>query len=83
VVANELSRIIGLKTVHYMLNSTINILAIALVVLFQPELRRGLEQIGRSRFKDFFNFDEANTKVRITSAIEEIIKACSIFLPPF
>lgn len=77
VIANELSRMLGLRTINYLLNSTINILAIALVVLFQPELRRVLEQIGRSRFKDFFNFDETNIKLQITTVIEEIVKACT------
>lgn len=77
IIANELSRLIGLKTIHFLLNSTINVLAIALVVLFQPELRRGLEQIGRSRFKDIISFDEANTKIQVTSAIEEMVKACT------
>jgi diadenylate cyclase len=46
-----------------------------LVVLFQPELRRGLEQIGRSRFKNFFNFEDEGYTIKVKSKIEEIIKA--------
>ena len=76
LVARELSRIIGLKTIFFILNNIINVAVIALVVIFQPELRRGLEQIGRSRFKDLFNIDEANTRIQTTAVIEEIVKSC-------
>jgi len=76
LVSAELSKILGLKTIAYILNNIITVAAIALVVLFQPELRRGLEVIGRSRFKELFGFDEANTRVQITAVIEEIVKAC-------
>jgi diadenylate cyclase len=76
LVANELSRLLGLKTIHFILNNIITVATIALVVLFQPELRRGLEQIGRSRFRDFFNFEEQGTRIQITAVIEEIVKAC-------
>jgi diadenylate cyclase len=76
LVAAELSKMLGLKTIAYILNNVITVAAIAIVVLFQPELRRGLEQIGRSRVKDFFSFDETNSRVQVTAVIEEIVKAC-------
>lgn len=68
---------LGLKTVEYILTNTIQLTAIAVVVLFQPELRRGLEQIGRSQFKDFFNFDESGAQIITTAMIEEIVKAAT------
>ena len=76
LVANELSRLLGLKTINFILNNIITVATIALVVLFQPELRRGLEQIGRSRFRDFFGLEEQGTRIQITAVIEEIVKAC-------
>ena len=39
-------------------------------------MRRGLEQIGRSRLKDFFNLDETGDRIKVTTVIEEIVKAC-------
>lgn len=77
LVASQLSQLLGLNTIAFILRNTVNILAIAMVVLFQPELRRGLEQIGRSRFKDFFNFDETNNRLQTTAVIEELVKACT------
>lgn len=76
LVATELSKILGLKTINFMLQNMLSVLAIGAIVLFQPELRRALEKIGRSRFKDIFSFEEANTRIQITAVIEEIVKAC-------
>lgn len=76
LVATELSKLLGLKTINFMLQNMLSVLAIGAIVLFQPELRRALEKIGRSRFKDIFSFEEANTRIQITAVIEEIVKAC-------
>ncbi|MCX7745581.1 MAG: diadenylate cyclase CdaA [Clostridia bacterium] len=77
LVAEYVSGLLGLKTIEFILKNTIQVAGIALVVLFQPELRRGLEQIGRSRFSNFFNFEEASTNIQTTAAIEEIVKAAT------
>jgi diadenylate cyclase len=45
-----LSSIMRLQTVSWLLNYIVNSGAIAMVILFQPELRRALEQLGRGRF---------------------------------
>ena len=76
LVATELSKMLGLKTINFMLQNMLSVLAIGAIVLFQPELRRALEKIGRSRFKDIISFDEANTQIQTTAVIEEIVKAC-------
>ncbi len=77
LVAAELSKILKLNTIAYILNYTISVLTIALVVVFQPELRSILEQIGRSRFKDLFSIEKSSRKVKTTAMIEEIVKACA------
>jgi diadenylate cyclase len=46
-VANILSRFLQLTTVQYILGYIVANIPIALLILFQPELRRMLEQIGR------------------------------------
>jgi len=76
LIASQLSSLLGLRALSYILSNTFSIIAFALVVLFQPELRRGLEQIGRSRIKNLFNIEEENSRIRITTVIEEIVKAC-------
>ncbi len=78
LLATELSNIFGLKTINYLFRNMVQFLAIGGIVLFQPELRRALEKIGRNRFKDLLNFDEAGSaRVKTTAVIEEIVKACA------
>jgi len=77
LIAAELSKLLKLNTIAYILSNTVSILALAMVVLFQPELRRGLEQIGRSRFRDFFSLDDVNDRVKTTAMIEDMVKACT------
>lgn len=77
IVAAYVSQLLGLRTIEFILKMTYQLIGFALVVLFQPELRRGLEQIGRSKFRDIFSFDEENTTIQTTAAIEEIVKAAT------
>ena len=48
IVASYLSELIGLTALNWLLRSILNNGVIALLILFQPELRKALEQIGRS-----------------------------------
>lgn len=77
LIASYLSQWLGLRTISFILKNTIQIVGLALVVLFQPELRRGLEQIGRSKFRDYFSFEEENIGLQTSAVIEEIIRATS------
>jgi len=78
LLATELTNVIGLKTINYLLKNVMQFLAIGGIVLFQPELRRALEKIGRNRFKDLLNFEEADrARIKTTAVIEEIVKACT------
>jgi len=75
VIAARASELIGFKTLSFILRLTIEYMAIILVVLFQPEFRRGLEHLGRSRFRNLFSFEEEDSTIKVKSLIEEIIKA--------
>jgi diadenylate cyclase len=75
VVAARLSEILGFRTISFILRLTIEYMAIILVVLFQPEFRRGLEQLGRSRFRNFFSLEDEDINVKVKALIEEIVKA--------
>ena len=47
IVVKLISWYIGLTTVSWVMDQTINWGVIAMVVIFQPEIRRGLEHLGR------------------------------------
>ena len=75
VLVTALSNILGFRALSFVLNNTFNLMAIGVFVLFQPELRRGLEQIGRSSIKGFFASD--NTMIKTTGTIDELVRSCA------
>jgi diadenylate cyclase len=77
IIAAKLSEYIGLNTIAYILNNTFQALVLILIILFQPEVRRALEQIGRSKFRTLFNFEEEKNNQDTNLVIEAIVKACS------
>lgn len=50
VVSFLLAKLLNLRTMDFILRNVFQIIGIALVVVFQPELRRILEKVGRSKF---------------------------------
>ena len=59
VIATALSGILNLHILNYILSSVMTYGMFLLIVVFQPELRRGLEQIGSTnRFSRLFGLDK-------------------------
>ncbi|WP_227764523.1 diadenylate cyclase CdaA [Zhaonella formicivorans] len=50
VVASFLSKMLGLQTIQWILEQVRLAIVVALPIVFQPELRRALEQLGRGKF---------------------------------
>ncbi|MCR5216252.1 MAG: diadenylate cyclase CdaA [Lachnospiraceae bacterium] len=72
--------IFQLETIFWLEKSILSVGIVALVVIFQPELRRALEQLGRQQiFLSLFNFDEdKNNPQRFSEfTLNEIVKACT------
>ena len=59
-----IARLLGLNTILYIISRALDILLIALIVVFQPELRKALEQLGHggifSLFRNSVFFRQAN-----------------------
>ena len=49
VVATVVTGLLNLHTINWILKGAVSLGAIAIIVVFQPELRRGLEFMGRSK----------------------------------
>lgn len=77
VLITVLSDTFNLYTLNWILRNTMTLGVIALVIVFQPELRRALEYVGRSKFitPQFAQMDKERVK-EITAAI---IKAVDFF----
>ena len=78
LILTLLCDVFGLETIGYILNNSISVLAIAFVVVFQPELRRALETVGRNTFHILpsrLGLDEETTTTSIHKTIEAIVMA--------
>ena len=67
-----------LTTILWIAGKTINVALIAVVVIFQPELRKALEQLGNRRYlAGLLQFDDLKDKKEIFSdrTIDELVKA--------
>ncbi len=66
-----------LNTIVWIFARTINVGIIALIIVFQPELRNALEQLGRRNFFGSFIFTEENKENQKFSqkTIDEVLKA--------
>ena len=70
-----MSYLFQLHGIYYIMSSMVNMGILALIILFQPEIRRVLEQMGSRRFIAFFAHSEAGNVMEAT--IGQTVLACS------
>ena len=74
-----ISSIVGLKSLKYIISAAFDIGLIAIIILFQPELRRALEKVGRTRFGlNLLGFGESQDELteKWSNAIQSICDSC-------
>ena len=59
IVITFLSNLLELRILYFILTSFMTYGVIALLIIFQPELRRALEQLGSSTFTKMFGIDKS------------------------
>ena len=69
--------IFQMNNILWIAGKTINVIAIAIIIVFQPELRRALEQLGQKNFiTSLFSFDSQKNQERFSERVtNEIVKA--------
>jgi len=68
ILATFISDVLKLNILNYILSSVMTYSVFMLIVIFQPELRRALEQLGTNKFSKYFGIDDdinAKTKENI------------------
>lgn len=71
--------VIKLKVITYLLQEALGVGLIAILVLFQPELRRALEKVGRTKIGlRFFGFGQSSDELteKWEGAIEAVCDSC-------
>ena len=70
IVATQLSGWLQFNSLNYILANVMQVGLMAILIVFQPELRRTLEKVGTSNFSKFFSADEYDVE-NIASQISE------------
>jgi len=69
----------NLSASEYILNSFLEFGVLAVIIIFQPELRSALEKVGRSSFSKFFSFanpeDESKSESKVNEMISDVTTA--------
>lgn len=72
LVVSVVSKYLGLVTLHWLMQGAITYGFLAIIIIFQPELRRALEQLGRG---GFFGRGGTQEEEDIERSIEATVKA--------
>lgn len=73
IIAMALANLMQLRVVSFVLNNAVELGLIALIIIFQPEIRRFLEQMGSGKIKEMFVTETISDEVE--HAINETVEA--------
>ena len=76
IVVAWLTDVLNLYALNFILNQFVQIGLIALVVLFQPELRRMLDHLGHMKVKNFFSLEKSGLETE--TVITQTVRACEV-----
>lgn len=74
LIATQVSEWLKLHVINWILKNTMTVGFIALLIVFQPELRRALEYIGRTKFltKSIMDIEEEEIKNTVGELVEAV-----------
>lgn len=76
-IVTVVSRVLDLHVVNWILQQGMTVILVALPVVFQPELRRALEQIGRGRFMSSGQVISMEEMERLLDEIVSVVETLS------
>ncbi len=74
-----LSNVLGMRALSFILTNVFSVGIVAIVIVFQPELRSALEKVGGESLKNFKTRMDSDEESAIRSAISEISVAAESF----
>ncbi|WP_027625134.1 diadenylate cyclase CdaA [Clostridium lundense] len=72
IIFIPISNLLHLEMLYWILSNTLTIGVLSFIIIFQPEIRRALEHIGRTAFNDKHILEDEETMERV---ITEIVNA--------
>ncbi len=75
IIVLWVATLLELKVVSYLMGKIVELGLLALIVIFQPELRRLFEKVGSAKYTSIFN--RAGVSRELESAIDQTVLACT------
>ena len=79
IIVYFVSLFLQMRTVTWLIINSLNVGLVAVLVLFQPELRKLLTEIGEGKINKFFTASNQEARQQRNEAVAEIVKAAAIF----
>ena len=76
LVATWVTNLLHMHTLSFLLNQLVAVGLVAIVVLYQPELRRVLDHVSKLKIKDWLGPEKSVQEMVIV--IEQTVKACEV-----
>ncbi len=75
LVATQISGFLRLDTINFILRTAMEFGMLALIIVFQPELRRALEKVGRSNISTIFRADDKFAAYNVIETVDKLTEA--------
>jgi diadenylate cyclase len=72
-----ISSLLKLTMLKWILEKTITIGVLSIIIIFQPEIRRALEHLGRSAFNDIHILEDEEAMERVVTEVAEAVESLS------
>lgn len=72
-----ISSFLQLNMLNWILSKTITIGVLSMIIIFQPEIRRGLEHLGRSAFNDRHILEDEEIMEKVVSEVVDAVENLS------
>ncbi len=76
IIISAIAYIFDLYTITWIISNTFNVGVIAIIVIFQPEIRKALEQLGTTKGGFGLSFTNETEGKLSALALDEILSAC-------
>jgi len=77
VALATLSEILKLRTIAFLMSNLFQVGIIAIIIVFQPELRAALETLGKEPLKTFKSFGDKKSNQTMNEMIDAVSDACA------
>ncbi len=78
LIVTVVTDLLNFHTINYLLERVLELGFVALVIVFQPELRRFLEKIGGRSMRDLIGISSSGAENSMPEVIRETVEACEV-----